>query len=539
MPYREVTVENHRDALNEIRKFLEGYGDITLPVAYSGTGNGDIYKVAAPPPAVSEVWTLVCTLGGGSGVATFSVTGSVSGAQAAATVGEFYDNGLIEFVIRDGATDFVVSDQFDITVTQGTWTLGTDEWVTNRYCPSPEPLESAGNVDFPEHAFESNNATETGRIGATSGQLVFKFEDATAFVEYSIVSTIANEAPNSWTLEWSDDSENGPWTVEDTQAGQIFTAAETKTYAISSARHIWWRLNISSNNGSADLQFGALRMRQSGQTVDTPSEASLLMQGQGLAGLDEIYIGWKLDEDRFSPYYNWILKGMTNYESADPIESQPGVLPEETRWVCDNNPMDLFMTATGRYLAVTGKIGTDYLNFHMGLLLPYSQPAEYSYPLVVLGNSHVARHFNSTDVRLRQCYDTGEEAGYVRAPGGTWEVVQNFTSSIVTGRNVWPYNSPNGTTWGSTQLDNITEALGGDYELWPCIIMEGDVDPPEGNPSVLYDQIIYGEIEGAYWVSGSNNSPENLVNIGPDEYICFQNVFRTTFRDFYAIKKEA
>jgi hypothetical protein len=55
--------------------------------------------------------------------------GSVSGAQASATVGTPYDNGKVAFTIADGSTDFLVSDAFTFTTTQGAMKAAGQEWI--------------------------------------------------------------------------------------------------------------------------------------------------------------------------------------------------------------------------------------------------------------------------------------------------------------------------------------------------------------------------------------------------------------------------
>jgi hypothetical protein len=61
---------------------------------------------------------------------TFTVTGSVSGAQPDATVGVPYANSFIEFLITDGSADFIVGDDWSIGVTAGG--LGAQAWAINR-----------------------------------------------------------------------------------------------------------------------------------------------------------------------------------------------------------------------------------------------------------------------------------------------------------------------------------------------------------------------------------------------------------------------
>lgn len=106
----------HYNLLRAIRDYCGGYGVIGT-VGGAGTGNGTLTGVEASPTSVSETWTLTCTAGGPTG--TFSVVGSVSGAQAAATVGTPYSVARIKFLINDGSVDFTVGKTFTIPVTQG------------------------------------------------------------------------------------------------------------------------------------------------------------------------------------------------------------------------------------------------------------------------------------------------------------------------------------------------------------------------------------------------------------------------------------
>jgi len=64
--------------------------------------------------APAEVWSITCTNVGLPAV--FSVVGSVSGAQADATAGVAYDNGLISFTISAGGTAWEVADLIEVTV---------------------------------------------------------------------------------------------------------------------------------------------------------------------------------------------------------------------------------------------------------------------------------------------------------------------------------------------------------------------------------------------------------------------------------------
>lgn len=83
--------------------------------AFAGTGNGVMSGLSTSSTAVREVFTVRLKTAAANG-GTFSVVGSVSGAQADAVVGTAYDNGKVAFTIADGSTDFVVGDTFTVTV---------------------------------------------------------------------------------------------------------------------------------------------------------------------------------------------------------------------------------------------------------------------------------------------------------------------------------------------------------------------------------------------------------------------------------------
>ena len=90
--------------------------DLIGTVTYAGTGNGTITEVWAGADAVAE--TITVTL---SSATAFSVSGSVSGALGAGTVGTKFTSAQIEFLITAGGTAFVNTDAFTIPVTARTW----------------------------------------------------------------------------------------------------------------------------------------------------------------------------------------------------------------------------------------------------------------------------------------------------------------------------------------------------------------------------------------------------------------------------------
>lgn len=90
-----------------------------------GTGNGTMGSISVSQAAgVVETWSVVAT-----SATNFTVTGSVSGAKAAATVGTPYTNGIVSFTITAGGAAFVATDSFSLVITNPSAIRVGDEFI--------------------------------------------------------------------------------------------------------------------------------------------------------------------------------------------------------------------------------------------------------------------------------------------------------------------------------------------------------------------------------------------------------------------------
>jgi hypothetical protein len=119
--------------LDRLRQFARGWAHPNKPT-FAGVGTGQLTQVSATAATVAETWTLTCTAAAVNG-GTFSVLGSVSGAQANATVGVAYANAYLSFLLTDGATDFQVGDAFTAVVQAPL--AAADRWVEDRWVAGP------------------------------------------------------------------------------------------------------------------------------------------------------------------------------------------------------------------------------------------------------------------------------------------------------------------------------------------------------------------------------------------------------------------
>lgn len=89
---------------------------VTSVTPGSNTGNGTCTQVYGGPDAVAQNITITFT-----SATAFGVTGSVTGAIAAGTVGTLYQSSIIEFMITAGAAAFINGDTIVIVTTARTY----------------------------------------------------------------------------------------------------------------------------------------------------------------------------------------------------------------------------------------------------------------------------------------------------------------------------------------------------------------------------------------------------------------------------------
>jgi len=81
-------------------------------------------------------------------------------------------------------------------------------------------------------------------------------------------------------------------------------------------------------------------------------------------------------------------------------------------------------------------------------------------------------------------------------------------------------------------MDKVVEAIDGSYPLTPLVICEFEDDDGE----VGRNGNAYGELDGVFHISGSNQTSENTLTISGDDYIVFQDIARLEFQNFMAVR---
>lgn len=243
--------------------------------------------------------------------------------------------------------------------------------------------------------------------------------------------------------------------------------------------------------------------------ADAANAYEVILKAPGYSGTEEIFIGFKTYHSISSDYYNIKLGAFTGYVSGNTFETQPGVIINS---VCGhNNRIDYWITLTPQRIAFALKVGTPvYESGYLGKAFPYSAPSQYPYPVVCGGTlaGSPATRFSDTSHKMPFVGSTSNFS--LRLPSGVWA-------------------NPETHPWNNAYLNGSTTALRDTENNYPLLPVE----------LMTSAQGQLGELEGIFYISGFNNAVENTLPIGGDNFVVFQNVYRTGFADYFAMRLDA
>jgi hypothetical protein len=205
-------------------------------VTFTGVGNANGYLINANTTN-QETWTIVAT-----SATTFSVNGSISGSQAAATVDIPYSNSLVEFKIVNGSLPFDVGDTFTFNIPSsyvvtsldsGSELLGVitpdviyDFYTTNE---SPVVVGTGDGVIKVTNINQSTAVEENWTISAINS------------TTFSVVGSISGSKPNATVGS----SYSNIISFKITAGGTAFIAGDTFTISV---RENWNKIHFKFNS---------------------------------------------------------------------------------------------------------------------------------------------------------------------------------------------------------------------------------------------------------------------------------------------------
>ncbi len=304
-------------------------------------------------------------------------------------------------------------------------------------------------------------------------------------------------------------------------------------------------------------------------------ERELIIRGVG-SGADEIFVGFRTNRDTPSGTFLWDMMGATGFDNGQAFDLQPGsskanTFTDSLFTPLNNGIIDYWFVIDGFHIKGVFKSGSTYTNLYVGFINVFATPAEFPYPLLVMGCETLGTQpFNTSTIAMSGMTDPISHSSNRAGPGalrevdGNWYRFENSNSSGTnrfqnSDRGIWPQGfaiadsdvdilpideftadsisaTQNGAIFPlfglggpSTRLQPTVDS-GGDIQfLWPTILLQ-----------IRPSQVILGELIDAfpvYTIGIGAVSEDTMTDAAGDVYIIFQNCNRTDVWTHFAIKR--
>ncbi len=279
-----------------------------------------------------------------------------------------------------------------------------------------------------------------------------------------------------------------------------------------------------------------------------PNLSDRVLKGPGLAGSDDVLIGFRLIEDALNNRYSIRITGLTGaIPSAQQFDQHVNPCFDPVQIFLANQPMQYWFVANGRRFIAVVKVSTVYQVLYGGFFLPYSLPTNYSYPMYIGGSSgcgagnpldwtSVVEGHSIFPYAFYQSSTFVEPSAKMLDPSGQWlrctgsnALSNNLANVGMTPAEQFSFSgidkTSNGDAYGYGNIrGRIEQALDG-FALTPVGMVQ--TNPTDQN---------YGILDGVFNVSGHANSSENIISVSGINHLVIQNVFRTAPDQFIAVR---
>lgn len=239
-----------------------------------------------------------------------------------------------------------------------------------------------------------------------------------------------------------------------------------------------------------------------------PANRELILKGSGYTGEEEIFVGFRTYQSESADYYNLLAGVFTGYVAGNTFGTQPGARLSGVP--AHNYRIDYWLTLNPQRIALVMKVGTPvYESCYVGKILPYGRPSQYPYPVACGGmlNGAAATRFSDTS---HSGYFKGNRANMALRSNDGW--LQPYCYP-------WGNRSLAGTGTGDTQMRDT----GGIYHPLPVELHDNSRN-------------LWGALDGIYFITGFNNAVESTFSMDGSDFVVIQDVFRTSFTDYYAMR---
>ncbi|MCP3688663.1 MAG: hypothetical protein GY784_09645 [Gammaproteobacteria bacterium] len=242
---------------------------------------------------------------------------------------------------------------------------------------------------------------------------------------------------------------------------------------------------------------------------DSGTDHEVILMGPGYTGTEEIYVGFRTYQSIGADYYNLLAGAFTGYVSGNSFDTQPNARLSGVP--AHNQRIDYWLTVNPQRIALGMKVGTPvYEHAYVGKAFANGRPTQYPYPLVCAGML--------TGAAATRFSDTAHQMPY---KGSNARLGLLFNSGWIQ-PEAWPWNAL-----------YITSASG------PNQIRPAVTNYPTLKVQLLNASGMYGWLDGIEMIPGFNNVVENTFTRDGDTWVVLQDVSRTGFNDYIAMRLDS
>ncbi len=271
--------------------------------------------------------------------------------------------------------------------------------------------------------------------------------------------------------------------------------------------------------------------------LDGGFDQDYYLRAPGLTGAEEIYLNVGAYQSGASDYFNWEARGAIAHEPTFAFNGQPGTSPNANLLLW-SDAIPYWLVANGQRLILVAKISTTYQLLYLGKILPYGTPSQFPYPVLVAATTdRAATRWSNSDTDSSSILNPGRGAFLYTTDGG-WKRIMNREGTSGNGNwetdyfDVFPTHQYAFGDRGEGNIDfdgpQVHPAPDGTYTLLPLVPLCRNAEYASLNQ--------YGELDGLFWVTGTGNAAENILSIDGDDHLVIQNIYRTNWTEYGAVR---
>lgn len=254
--------------------------------------------------------------------------------------------------------------------------------------------------------------------------------------------------------------------------------------------------------------------------------------GHGLDGQDNIIVPMVLRHNTSLNYYTMTACAARAYVVDKGVSDQLTDNVHGARWVTISlwhTDMKYWFIANGRRFIIVVKVSNRYATMYCGFIKPSGTDLEYPYPLLIGGNhtltdSPYTNDYTGTNRSFfnPQASGSGSSSSMIYTPSGRLCFLDNQGGAYVPTQDYLI-----GVTYPYHYNHYIGKTLDDEY-----VLLDIDIVQYNGGMNHL------GWFDGVCFVTGFENSPENIITVGNERYICVSAMVQNDYNNWVAIKLE-